>query len=259
MIESLLDAQAREISAVIDGEVPGRFIIDDEENIEQALLHGLTIHAVFGVGDRSPSETLGTLLEREQIALTGIAVHVAKKLFGSDKRPRLFALAETPPPSTLKQALEGQGDVVVLDGVRLPGNIGAIIRTAAGLGAAAVVLVDSGLDDALDRRLVRASRGLVFALPVVLSTREDTLAALEAQEIPLVSLAADASEALAQIAQLEGRIALVMGSERKGVSTQLHEHAKHRYAIAMREGVESLNVSVATGIALYTHGARDLA
>ncbi|AZA10063.1 TrmH family RNA methyltransferase [Corynebacterium pseudopelargi] len=259
MIESLLDAQAREISAVIDGEVPGRFIIDDEENIEQALLHGLSIHTVFCVGDRTPEESLAQLLKQQHIEVTGIAVHVAKKLFGSDKRPRLFALADTPPASTLDKALEHKGDVVVLDGVRLPGNIGAIIRTAAGLGAAAVVLVDSGLDDALDRRLVRASRGLVFALPVVLSTREDVLGALDALEIPLVSLAADASEPLAQIAQLEGRIALVMGSERKGVSTQLHEHAKHRYAIAMREGVESLNVSVATGIALYTHGGQELA
>ncbi|AZA12164.1 TrmH family RNA methyltransferase [Corynebacterium gerontici] len=256
MIESLLDSKAREISAVIDAEFPGRFIIDDEENIAQAIAHGVTIHEVVSIGERTPADVLAQALREHHIEVVGMAVHVAKRLFGHDKRPRLFAVAETPQSHDLDSALSPEGDIVVLDGVRLPGNIGAIVRTAAGLGAAAVVLVDSGLEDALDRRLVRASRGLVFAIPVIIASREDVLAALQEHDIPLASLAADAPQKLSTIADVEGRIALVMGSEKHGVSTQLHEHAKYRFSIPMREGVESLNVSVATGIALFTHAQR---
>lgn len=256
MIESLLDPKAREISAVIDAEFPGRFIIDDEENIAQALNHKVQIHHVVSIGGREPGDALGSALQQHGIAVVDMAVHVAKKLFGNDKRPRLFAVAEIPDSPDLRAALSGEGDVVVLDGVRLPGNIGAIVRTAAGLGAAAVVLVDSGLEDALDRRLVRASRGLVFALPVIIGSREETLAELQAAGIPLASLAADSPAELSEISNVDGRIALVMGSEKNGVSTQLHEHATYRFSIPMREGVESLNVSVATGIALYTHASR---
>jgi tRNA G18 (ribose-2'-O)-methylase SpoU len=140
---------------------------------------------------------------------------------------------------------------VILDGVRITGNIGAIIRSAVALGAAGTVLVDSGLASAYDRRVIRASRGLSFAHPVVLATREDVAALLASSSATLVSITGEATAPLAGLARIPGRVALLFGGERAGASAGLDALAARRFAIPMTPGVESLNVSTAAAIALY--------
>jgi TrmH family RNA methyltransferase len=156
------------------------------------------------------------------------------------------------------------GDIVVLDGVRIVGNIGAIIRTATGLGAAGVVLIDSGLTTVADRRLLRASRGYVFSLPVVLSTAERLREFLDEHFVDIAVLEADGQVELSQVAAGPEPLALVFGSERAGTSELLrsvfsdHEGDWDRsketrtVSIPMPGPVESFNVSVAAAIVLYS-------
>lgn len=147
------------------------------------------------------------------------------------------------------------GDVVVLDGVRLVGNIGAVTRSAAAFGAAGVVLVDSGLVSTLDRRLVRASRGLVLALPVVLAGRRETSRALARAGIPVATLSPDAPAPLRAVRDVRRRVALVLGGERRGVDPDRWGRGGLRLTIPMTGDVESLNVSVAAALALYERQA----
>jgi TrmH family RNA methyltransferase len=232
----------------------GVFVVDDVENIAQALRCGIGLDSLYvteslagcalpqlaGVDRRVPRHVLDD--------------DVARSLFGEQKRSRVFALARTPPASRLRGLAGATGDIVVLDGVRLVGNIGAIVRTACALGAAGVVLLDSGLRTPLDRRLVRASRGLVFATPVVLATRAQLLEFVRREGLPIATLSADAARPLSAIGAVGMRLALVLGGERRGVSSELDSLAGRRYAIPMGRDVESLNVSVAAAIALYARG-----
>lgn len=228
-------------------------LVDDEENVARAVDHGVVLDGLYLAEGFQPSDEVLDAARRDRVPIHRVSAHVLKELFGSEKRSRLFALARPPRRPRLEDLVRRKGDIVVLDGVRITGNIGAITRTACALGAAGVVLVDSGLASVLDRRVVRASRGTVFAMPMVLATREGLEGFLREHGIPLVSLAADASEPVHGIGRIGGRIALLMGSERSGASAELEGVASRRFSIPMEEVVDSLNVSVAAAIALHEH------
>lgn len=259
--QSVTDARhpaARRVADVLRSRSakPRVFVLDDLENIEQAIANGIALDSVY---------ISAAVLEHEAPALVGVGEDVpvyaldnsvVRELFGDQKSARVFALARAPRPSTLVDLLSAEGDVVVLDGVRIVGNIGAITRTARALGAAGLILVDSGLRTIVDRRLVRASRGLVFSMPIVLASRDECVDFVRRERLKVVALSADAAEPLSGIRNLDERIALVLGSERDGVSAELDSVSTHRYAISMTADVESLNVSVTAGIALYEHMSR---
>lgn len=254
-IDDARDPAARRVADVLRSrsDRPRVFVVDDRENIEQAVACGIELDGVYAT--RSAAA--------EGLALVagvgaGTPLHllddaVAWSLFGRQKHSRVFALARAPRPPRLGDLTGRAGDVVVLDGVRLVGNIGAVARTACALGAAGVVLVDSGLRTVLDRRLVRASRGLVFATPVVTAGRDECVDFLRRERLSVAALSAEAAEPLDRIRGVAGRLAIVVGGERGGVSPGLDALATHRYAIPMTQEVDSLNVSVAAGIALYEH------
>lgn len=253
-IDSVRHPAARRVADVLRSSAarPKLFVIDDEENIQQAVACGVSIDSVYAA--RSAAHVLPSLARAASSHVVDDSV--VRSLFGEQRTARVFALARAPRPPRLGDLQAAVGDIVVLDGVRLAGNIGAITRTACALGAAGVIVVDSGLRSILDRRLVRASRGLVFATPVVLAGRAECADFLRAERLAVVSLEARAVEPLASIRAIDRRVAIVLGGERDGVSPELGALTSHRYAIPMTEAVESLNVSVAAGIALYEHRTR---
>lgn len=254
-IVSARDPRARRIADVLRARSgnPRVFLIDDAENIREAVAGGVTIDSVYV----SPSADLlaSAAAAGHDVPHYVLGDGVARTLFGDQKRSRVFALARAPRQPRLQDLIAATGDIIVLDGVRLVGNIGAITRTACALGASGVVLVDSGLRTIFDRRLIRSSRGLVFATSVVTATRRECVEFLGEEHVTVAALSADAVEPLRSIRSVPGRLALLMGGEREGVSSELDALTTHRYAIPMSPDVESLNVSVAAGIALYEHGA----
>lgn len=128
--------------------------------------------------------------------------------------------------------------LVVVDDPRRPGNAGAVIRVAAAAGASGVAL--TGSLDPWHPAVVRGSAGLHFALPVLRATAADlhgTVLVLDADGDDLGHLPDDA--------------ALVVGSERAGVGTELRERADAVVRLPMRAGVSSLNLATATAAVLY--------
>lgn len=228
---------------------PRTLIIDDEENIRQAVAAGLNIESLYATPTSSGIQDLESVTTPSSFHTLGESV--MKSLFTGDKRSRVFALARAPRMARWRDISRPHRDVLALDGVRIPGNIGAIIRSASAFGTAGVVLLGSGLVNVFDRRIIRASRGLVFSTPVILATPSEFRQFLRTEQIPLASLAADGDTPLSSISKLRERIALLVGSERIGASAELEQVASWRCSVPMSHNVESLNVSVATGIALY--------
>ncbi|WP_145942877.1 TrmH family RNA methyltransferase [Corynebacterium glyciniphilum] len=226
-------------------------LIDDLQNIAQAARSGVLIDSLYTTEGRDPAAIDEAVPELHEVQIHTLSSAVTRKIFGDEKRSRIFALAQSPAPGELSDFSDGSGDVIVLDGVRLVGNIGAIIRTSAGLNAAAVILLDSGLRTVFDRRLIRASRGLVFTLPTVIAPRRDVIDYLHGQQIPVATLAAECAEPIEVLQRVKERMAIVLGSERRGVSTDISRIADYRCSIAMSDDIESLNVSVSAGIALH--------
>lgn len=226
-------------------------LIDDEENILQALRAGVQLECVFYAGEAAPSSELRRALP-EGVSIHEVSPGVCKKLFEKDKLSRLFAIARAPRQPGLGD-LAGLGrDIVVLDGLGIAGNIGAIIRTCVAFGVGGVVLLNVDSADIYDRRLIRASRGHVFSLPVVKASTEQLLDFCCRHGWPLLVTRPRARQEVCQVAALPHPLAIVFGNEIEGCSPALMEAARFEVRIPMSERVESLNVSVAAAITLYS-------
>jgi TrmH family RNA methyltransferase len=155
VVDSLNHPQAAEIrqiltrSGVDASNCP--ILIDDEENISQALRAGIALRSVFSSGDTEVSDALRAQIPTH-VPILGVAKRTCKKLFQNDKVSRVFATAETPPRRTLECLASIPGDIVVLDRVSIAGNIGAIMRTSLAMGVRGVVLLGADGIEFHDRR-----------------------------------------------------------------------------------------------------------
>ena len=152
--------------------------------------------------------------------------------------------------TALVEAAHGKALVLVLDGVQDPHNLGACLRSAAAAGATAVVIPkDKAVQ--ITATVRKTSAGAADTVPVVRATNlARTLRELQKQGVWIHGLAGD-SQATIYSLDLTGNIALVLGGEADGLRRLTREYCDHLAHIPMPGGFESLNVSVATGIALF--------
>ncbi|CAN5174245.1 RNA methyltransferase [soil metagenome] len=175
-------------------------------------------------------------------AVTGYAVH--RGALAAMQRPALED------PATL---LAGASLVVVIEDVVDHGNVGAIFRSAAGLGADAV-LISPRCADPLYRRSVKVSMGTVFQVPWTrLPEWPEAVELLHDSGFHLAALALadDAVDLESFAADPPGRVALVLGAEGDGLSREAVSAADTVVTIPMLNGVDSLNVASASAVALW--------
>ncbi|WP_036896900.1 TrmH family RNA methyltransferase [Propionibacterium sp. oral taxon 192] len=229
---------------------PGSIMfLEDEIPVREAILSGAKVVEVYADENHSPRELMELCASRS-VPFRFISASLMSGIFKAGRRPDVVGVAVPPRPARLEQIDVDSGDVLILDGVRIVGNIGAIVRSALALKASGVVLCDSQLATVMDRRLVRASRGFVFSLPVVLADAADVVRWAKPR-CRIVRFAADGDVPISELTSIRSPLALVLGSELRGVSSELGAAADLTASIQMRTGVESLNVSVAAGIALF--------
>lgn len=233
-------------------QTPRQVIVEDPEPICTCLRFGVEVGEVYvEAGQTVPPELL-TACQTANVPLAEVPVAANTRIFKSDKRARIFATIRVPSPPRLAdlELNAHSGDLVVLDGVRIVGNIGAIIRSAFALGAGAVCLTDSELMSIADRRLLRASRCYVFALPVVLATAAEVAGFIRSRDLGCAVFDSGGSSPVGLLGTLPRPAALVFGSERRGPGAEFRELAGRVVSIPMRPDAESLNVSVSVGIGL---------
>jgi 23S rRNA (adenosine1067-2'-O)-methyltransferase len=227
-----------------------QILIDDEENILQALEAGVEIESVYYAGDEVVSEELRKNLT-PGATIHEVAKRTTKKLFENDKISRIFAIAETPQPHGLEWLKTITKDIVVLEDLSISGNIGNIIRTSLALELGGMILLNMDPLDLYDRRLIRASRGYLFSLPIMTASTREFLNCCKTNHETLVVTAMDAQKTVDEIASIPERLLIVFGSEREGASPEIEQAATFQVRIPIGEKVESLNVSAAAGITLY--------
>ena len=227
-----------------------QILIDDEENILQALEAGVEIESVYYAGEEVISDTLRTNLTAGA-TIHEVAKRTTKKLFENDKISRIFAIAETPRSNGLEALKTITKDVVVLEDLSISGNIGNIIRTSLALGVGGIILLNMDPLDIYDRRLIRASRGYVFSLPVLTASTGELIDYCKQNQQPLLVTSATAKRTVDEIASIPERLLIVFGSEKEGASPEIEQAATLQVRIPINEKVESLNVSAAAGITLY--------
>jgi TrmH family RNA methyltransferase len=178
----------------------------------------------------------------------------------------LVQLADTEHPQGVILVVEpptwGLGDihvaprcpVLVVDGVQDPGNVGALCRTAHGLGAAGVLALP-GTAELFAPKALRGSMGALFHLPALRCDDAVLVEWLAQQGIDLW-LSDTHGTPVSDAKTHTGMVALAVGNEGAGARQALKEHATHLIDVPLVATAESLNVAVAAGILLYevVHG-----
>ena len=159
----------------------------------------------------------------------------------------LGILALAPFPKLTSPPPVRHGFEVLLDGIQDPGNVGAILRSAAAAGAGQAHLsVDCA--DPWSPKCLRGGMGAQLVLPV--RQHENLAVAARNLDTRLIACTADAKMSLFD-ADLHGRVAFILGAEGGGISPELIATAQQQIRIPMRAGVESLNVGAAAAICFY--------
>ncbi len=147
-----------------------------------------------------------------------------------------------------QERFEPRKGMLILDGVQDPGNVGTILRTADAMDVS-VVLLD-GCADPWSWKVIRSTMGAVFRNPVYQATWEDVLHACREAGIPIGVTALSDRAVDIRTADLS-RMALVIGSEGRGVRKEVLENADYELIIPMNPHCESLNAAIAAAIVMW--------
>lgn len=141
-----------------------------------------------------------------------------------------------------------QKGMLILDGIQDPGNIGTILRTADAMDVPVVLL--EGCADPWSWKVVRSTMGAAFRRPVYQATWEEVRSACRAANIPIGVTALSDRAVDIRSADLR-EMALVIGSEGRGVRKEILENADHELIIPMNPHCESLNAAIAAAIVMW--------
>ncbi len=225
----------------------------DEENLfiaEGALVVSELLHspyrAQFVVVQEDRQQDFSELLKRCE--RRSVVVYTcgpkAFELLSDAKTPQgILAVVEYAQPST-----QFSGNIVALDGIQDPGNVGTIIRTAHFFGFSAVLLGLKSVDR-YNPKLIRSTMGSIFHVPVVSMELSEGLIALQ-QSHTLYGAAAHASVHMSECS-IRSPLCLVVGAEAAGISPEVARLLHHSFRIPAIGSAESLNAAVAAGICLF--------
>jgi TrmH family RNA methyltransferase len=218
--------------------------------LEEAVRSGLRFRAVFFSESAVPrAEKLLSQLGAQVETLL-----LADKLFSSavpsDAPQGVAALARWKELSREDVlAKSPAGPILVIAGVQDPGNLGTILRSAEAFGAGGVLLGE-GTVSPYNPKVVRASAGSVFRVPLARARLSESLNEMKDHGLRLVGTASHKGTPLDQ-AKMAGPLAIFVGSEGSGLPRDLIKEMNDVVAIPQVPQVESLNVGVAASIVLY--------
>jgi RNA methyltransferase, TrmH family len=228
----------------------GHYAIEGFRILEEAIRSGVRFRAVlFSESAEGRAEKLLSQLGAQVETLL-----LPDKLFESavptDAPQGVAALARWNAFSVEDVLARSQaGPLLAIAGVQDPGNLGTILRSAEAFGAGGVLLGE-GTVNPFNPKVVRASAGSVFRLPVARAKLLEALEDMKKQSLRLVATASHKGTPLDQ-AKLSGPLVIFIGSEGAGLSRDLIKEMDEVVAIPQAPQVESLNAGVAASIVLY--------
>jgi TrmH family RNA methyltransferase len=227
------------------------FVAEGVRAVEELLRSSIVVRGVLAAPQLTEAPRGSALLEnvhRKGIELAELDALTFATAAETDSPQGVLAIAEIPAQPLDGLCLPERARLVVLDAVQDPGNVGTILRTAAALGAAAVISVP-GTVDLWNAKVVRSAMGALFHSPACIATWSELDEFRARQAVSLWG--ADAAGTPLDRLAAPPRLALLVGNEGAGLSDEGRARVEQFASLPISSTVESLNVAVATGIFLY--------
>jgi RNA methyltransferase, TrmH family len=227
------------------------FVAEGVRSVEELLRSGLEVRGAL-VAPQLLTAPRGQALRKSLDESSVEVAEVSEKDFRSaaetESPQGVIAIGEIPARSLDTLDIGSVCRLLLLDGVQDPGNVGTIVRTAAGLGATATIALP-GTVDLWNPKVIRSSMGAQFAHAALHAELGETLAFLDRRGIEL--WAADAGGRALDRGETVPRLAIALGNEGSGLSAEVRAKARKTISLPITANIESLNVAVAAGIILY--------
>lgn len=230
MIESVNNERIKEYAKLNSKKYrdeTGMFIVEGEHLVEEALKY-MEVVEVFSLDGRENT--------------THVSESVMAKLSDLKSVPKVLAVLKK------KENSIPNGNIIVLDNIQDPGNLGTIIRSARAFDFSAIILSEDSVDE-YNSKVIRASEGMMFSTNIVRKKMKDFLLDIKNNYTILTTNVNDGEDIKDLTSEWD--IALIMGNEGNGVRPEIAELAEKCVYIPMSESCESLNVGVASSILMY--------
>jgi RNA methyltransferase, TrmH family len=251
VVSSRANARVKQLRAAFQGHARlsgGLIAIEGDHLLEEALRSGMVLKTVF-VSERR---------EVPRVVPHGVEVlRLTEDVFGSvveTQSPQGVAALLVPPVRVLEDVIGDAGTaalILIAAGLQDPGNLGTLVRSAEAFGANGI-LTTPGTVSAWNQKVLRASVGSVFRVPVV-GVDASEIKALKEHGIRLVAAVGsdDYGVAAAQEMDFTSACALMIGNEGAGLAAEWMDMCDARVTIPCPGPVESLNAAVAGSLLLY--------
>ena len=211
------------------------FIVEGEHLVLEAYKTGMLKEVLLEEGVVLP-------LDVEQVE---VSKEVLKKISALNSPPKIIGLCEKKIDTTIGKR------ILIIDEVQDPGNMGTIIRSAVAFIIDTIV-IGSNTVDVYSPKVVRATQGMLFHVPIVFYSIDKLIPILKKLQIPVYATNVKYGIDVKKLSKEEkSTFALIIGNEGNGVNPKYLEASDKFIYIPMNSVVESLNVGVATSIILY--------
>lgn len=167
---------------------------------------------------------------------------VMKKLSGLENAPKVLAIVKKNVTNNIK------GNVIILDNLKDPGNIGTIIRSAVAFNYETIIISPNSAD-IYNIKTIRATEGMLYKINIVIKDLNEIIPDLKNKGYKIVGTDVQKGSHPYKISSAH---ALIIGSEAKGMSDDVKKLCDEFFYIPMSEKCESLNAGVSASILMYT-------
>ena len=230
MIESVNNRRIKEYAKLNDKKYRGQtnlFLIEGEHLIEEALKKDL-VKDIFIIE--------GEVFDYENGEYVSYAV--MKKLSALTNPPKILAVCQKPNQQEIK------GNIIILDDIADPGNLGTIIRSAVAFNYETVILSPNTVD-VYNPKVIRATEGMLFSINVIIADLKEKINKLKEEGYFIIGSDVNTGKEPEKITQ---KHALIIGSEANGISQELKDFIDKNLTIKMNPLCESLNAAISASI-----------
>ena len=225
-----------------------RFVVSGERELTRAVEMGYKIDTLFYRVDYF--EKIIKVHSDRVFELSSALFDRVSMRSGSEG---VIAILETKSHHIKDISVDNDSRVLVVEAPEKPGNIGALLRTAAAAGWDAVIIANPKTD-LYHPHIIRNSMGGVFSIPIASASSEEAISFLEANAFNISAAALDDEAKHFKRVKYQRPLALVFGTEDKGLDQKWLKKAQHIIKIPVQFPIDSLNLSVSAGILIYHCG-----